>query len=58
MNRVPFKGFLKGIYSRVYSIRALIIRIGFWGPLNYSYNKEPPEIVQVITQAPILGFGV
>ena len=24
-------------------IEALIIRIGFWGPLYYSYNKEPPK---------------
>ena len=24
------------------TIGALIIRIGFWGPLYYDYNKEPP----------------
>ena len=24
-------------------IGALIIRIGFWGPLYYNDNKEPPE---------------
>ena len=24
-----------------YSIGALIIRIGFWDPLYYTYNKEP-----------------
>ena len=22
---------------------AIMIRIGFWGPLSYNYNKEPPE---------------
>ena len=31
-----------------------IIRIGFWGPLNYTFNKEPPKILLVIIQAPIL----
>ena len=25
------------------NIGALIIRIGFWGPLYYIYNKEPPQ---------------
>ena len=25
------------------SIGALIIRIGFWCPLSYKYNKEPPQ---------------
>ena len=25
------------------AIGALIIRIGFWGPLYYNYNKEPPK---------------
>ena len=25
------------------NIGALIIRIGFWGPLHYSYDKEPPK---------------
>ena len=27
------------------SIGALIIRIGFWGPVYYNYNKEPPKMV-------------
>ena len=31
-----------------YNIGALIIRIGFWGPLYYNYGKEPPKIVLVI----------
>ena len=26
------------------NIGALIIRIGFWGPLYYTYNKEPLKI--------------
>ena len=35
-----------------------MIRVGFWGPLYYSYNKEPPKyVVQVIIQAPILIAG-
>ena len=25
------------------NIGALIIRIGFWGPSNYSHTKEPPK---------------
>ena len=25
------------------NVGALIIRKGFWGPLHYSYNKEPPK---------------
>ena len=25
------------------NIRASIIRIGFWGPLYYIYNEEPPQ---------------
>ena len=25
------------------SIRDLMIRIGFWGPLYCTYNKEPPK---------------
>ena len=25
------------------NISALIIRIGLWGPLYYTYNKEPPK---------------
>ena len=29
------------------NIGALIIRIGFGGPLYYKYNKEPPKIVLV-----------
>ena len=24
-------------------VGALISRIGFWGPLYYNYNKEPPQ---------------
>ena len=27
------------------TIGALVRRIGFWGPLYYNYNKEPPKIV-------------
>ena len=26
------------------NIEALIIGIGFWGPLYYNYNKEPPKL--------------
>ena len=25
------------------ALGALIIRIGFWGPLYYNYSKEPPK---------------
>ena len=27
------------------NIGALIIGIGFWGPLYYKYSREPPKIV-------------
>ena len=40
----PFKGSLKGSIRatiRVWGIGALIIRIGFWGGVYYTYNKEP-----------------
>ena len=30
-------------YPGVSNIGALISRIGFWGPLYYDYNKEPPK---------------
>ena len=33
------------------NIGALIIRIGFWGPLYYNYNKEPPKMVLEIIKA-------
>ena len=34
------------------NIGAMIIRIGFWGPLYYHCNKEPPTVL-VIIPAPI-----
>ena len=37
-----------------YTIGALIIRIGFWGILYYSYNKEPPQNPILIIKAPIV----
>ena len=37
------------------NIGALKIRIGFWGPSYlYFFLKEPPKIVLVVIQAPIL----
>ena len=30
---------------RVFTIGALIIRIRFWGPLYYTYNKEPQKSI-------------
>ena len=33
-------------------IGALIIRIGFWGPLYDNYSQETPTIVWVIIEAP------
>ena len=29
-------------------------RIGFWSIFYYSYSKEPPKIISVIIEAPIL----
>ena len=34
------------------SIEVLIIRVGFWGILDYSYNKERTKIVLGSIQAP------
>ena len=39
--RSPQKGSIIGFYN--VNIGALIIRIGFWGPLYYNCNKEPPK---------------
>ena len=33
---------------------ASIVKTGFGVPVYYNYNKEPPKIVLIITQAPIL----
>ena len=45
-NRVPLKGSFKGVYKgsivRFYNAGASIVLIGFWGPLYYTYSKEPP----------------
>ena len=42
--RIGFlKGFFKGSAVRFYGIGALIIRIEFWGSLDYKQNKEPPK---------------
>ena len=30
------------------TIGALQIRIGFWGPLYYNYNKDPPKVVYLL----------
>ena len=37
---------------RAVSIGALVIRIGFWGSVYYSYNKKPPRIILVVISAP------
>ena len=31
------------IFRTPNNIGALLIKIGFWGPLNYNDNKEPPK---------------
>ena len=47
----------RGLVSEVrFNIGALIIRIGFWGPLYYIYNAAPPKLVQVIIEVFILGL--
>ena len=38
------------------TIGALIIRIGFWGPLYHKYNKELPKIISVIIGDPIVSY--
>ena len=39
------KGKLCTIIIQLRSIGTSIIRLGFWGPLYYTYNKEPTKIV-------------
>ena len=53
--RAPVHGFRvqPTALSSGVNIRALVARIGFWGPLYYNYSKEPPKIV--ILEAPTLG---
>ena len=34
------------------NIGALIIRIGFWGPIYYSYKKEPPKNIGTLNPKP------
>ena len=41
----PLKGSLKGLIVEYYNVGALIIRIGFWGPLYYNYDKEPQNSI-------------
>ena len=33
------------VFQERFTIGALIIRIGFWGPLYYNYNKEPQNSI-------------
>ena len=35
--------FIGSLKEELAIVGALIIRIGFWGPLYYTYNKEPPS---------------
>ena len=37
-----YKGYYKGLKIGFYDKGALMVLIGFWGPLYYNYNKEPP----------------
>ena len=37
-----FGGSLLGVFRGI-NIGALIIRIWFWGPLYFNYNKETPK---------------
>ena len=47
-------GYCPGYFSPTHpTIEALIIRIGFWGPLYYNYNKEPQNPILII-KAPTL----
>ena len=45
----------KQVHASLCSIGALIIGIGSWGPLYYSYNNEPPNNSIGNFQAPIVG---
>ena len=35
-------------WSMVAIIGAIIIRLGFWGPVYYRYNKEPPKYIKIL----------
>ena len=43
-----------GCIEANFNIGALMIRIGFWGPLYYKDSEVPPKTVQVMIYAPIL----
>ena len=46
LGSLPSVRFPTGLFLfefRAVSIGALVIRIGFWGSVYYSYNKEPPQ---------------
>ena len=45
---------MRGPEGRESNIGALIIRMRFWGPVYYIYNKEPSRLVWAIIEAPIL----
>ena len=53
--------FLGRQQGRSSNIRALISRIGFWGPLCSKYNEKPPKLVLVmmvqLIKAPTHCFG-
>ena len=38
-----------------FNVGAFFIRLGFWGIVYYSYNKEPQKPILIIT-SPTLGF--
>ena len=40
----------RSIYD-IGNVGALVVRIGLWGILYYTYNQEPPTIVLVIIYA-------
>ena len=49
----PF-AYLRAPFTRVANIGALIIRMGFGGPLYYNHTREPSQNPIIIIKAPVL----
>ena len=48
--RFSLKGSIRAT-RRVKGLGAFMVRVGFWGPLHYTHDKEPPKIVLVVLKA-------
>ena len=46
---MAFKGFASNLWFKLQlNIGAIILRIGFWGPLYFTQNKEPQNSIAIV----------